>query len=146
MTKMKKKANVKIILLCVFAGFLYVLPFLSMFFIAIFFDGEKTFEIKDNVVEISNGKMMVENVDGFYDEEEKMYYIVGYLKNKTDKTYTDIGLQYRVYDEENNVLGSADSVYLEYLAKGENWRFKIMYSDIDASDVHHFELHRVEYN
>lgn len=143
---MKRTKNSKIILLCILAIFIYALPFICMFSFAIFFDGEKKFEVKDNLVEISGGKMIVENVNGFYDEEYKTYYIVGYLKNKTKDEYSDINMQYRVYDEENNILGSTDYTYLEHLDEGETWKFKVMYSDIDAKDVHHFEFHRIEYD
>ena len=52
--------------------------------------------------------MIVENVNGFYDEEYKTYYIVGYLKNKTKDEYRNIDIEYRVYDEENNILGNTD--------------------------------------
>lgn len=143
---MKKKINIKIILLCIFACIIYILPFVCMFIFAIFIDGEKSFEIKGDTVEISGGKMVVENVTGFYDEEYKTYYIVGYLKNKTDKDYTEIDIEYRVYDEKDNILGNASSTYLEQLDKGDTWKFKIMYSDIDAIDVNHFEFYRVSYN
>ncbi len=143
---MKKTSNSKVILLCVLAGAIYILPFIFMFTFAIFVDGEKKFEIKGDIVEISDGKMVVENATGFYDEEYKAYYVVGYLKNKADKKYTNIELEYRVYDEKNNVLGDAGGTYLEYLDKGDTWKFKVIYSDVDASDVHHFAFHKISYD
>lgn len=141
---MKRISNVKVILLCIFACAIYIVPFLFLF--SVFFDVEKTFEIKEDVVEISNGKMVVENETGFYDEEYKAYYITGYLKNKTDKKYTNVELEYRVYDEKDNILGDAGSTYLEYLDRGDTWKFKVIYSDIDASEVHHFAFHRISYD
>ncbi len=143
---MKKTSNIKIILLCILASFIYIAPFLFMFVFSFFFDVEKTFEIKEDVVEISNGKMIVENETGFYDEENKAYYIIGYLKNETDKKYTNVELEYRVYDEEDTILGDAGSTYLEYLDEGDTWKFKVIYSDIDANEVHHFSFHGIVYD
>lgn len=141
---MKKTKKWQIILIVVLAMIIYLLPIVSIFVISYFEEKAKTFEVKDNIVEIAKGKLMIEKVESFYDEEDETYYITGYLKNKTENEYSFLDISYRLYDKEGNVLGEA-TAYLDNLSSKKTWKFKATYSEIDANEVDHFEFLGIDY-
>lgn len=141
---MKKTKTWKIVLLCILCVVIYLLPITGIVFVSYVEEKGKTFEIKDNIIEISKGKMIIEGEDAFYDEKEETYYITGYLKNTTKKEYDNVSVSYRLYDVDSNILGEATS-YLETLGSKKTWKFKAIYSDIDASEVSTFEFLGVDY-
>lgn len=141
---MKKTKKWQIVLIVVLAMIIYVLPIASIFVLSYFEEKAKTFEVKDNIIEISKGKLIIENVDSFYDEEDKTYYVTGYLKNTTEKEYEFIDISYRLYDKDGNILGEA-TTYLDNLSSKKTWKFKAIYSDIDAKEVDKFEFLGIDY-
>lgn len=141
---MQKKNAKKIILILVLGLCVYVLPVIGIFSLFYFSEQDKTFEMKDNIIEISKGKLIIKDATSYYDEEDDTYYIIGYLKNKTENSYDSISLEYRVYDKEGNILGNA-MTYLEELEANKSWKFKAIYSEIDASEIDSFEFSRIDY-
>jgi len=141
---MKKTKKWQIILIVALAMIIYVLPIASIFVLSYFEEKAKTFEVKDNIIEISKGKLIIENVDSFYDEEDKTYYVTGYLKNTTEKEYDFIDISYRLYDKDGNILGEA-TTYLDNLSSKKTWKFKATYSDVDANEVDKFEFLGIDY-
>ena len=51
---------------------------------------------------------------------------------------------YNVYDKEGNLLGTANA-YIDNLGKGQTWKFKAYYTDIDSKDVVSYKLDTVEH-
>lgn len=101
---------------------------------------------RNGSVSINDGKLMIQkDIDGYYEEEDKTFYILGTLTNNTANYYDYIELEYIVYDEEGNILGNA-SATLNQLKKGKSWRFKIVYDGIDAKEVSSFELSNININ
>lgn len=141
---MKKTKTWKIVLLVLLAFLIYALPTILIILFGIFEESPKKFEIKDNIVEISKGKMTITDMESFYNEEDNTYYVTGYLKNKTDKTYTGLSIEIRLYDKEGNILGEETS-YLETLKENKTWRFKISYSGIDSKEVDSYEITEIYY-
>lgn len=141
---MKKTKKWQIVLLCILCVGIYLLPVLGVFVISYFEEKAKTFEIKDDFIEISEGNIVIEQEDSFYSEEEDIYYVTGYLKNKTKNKYESIYLEYRLYDKEGNILGEA-TAYLETLDSEKTWKFKATYDNLDAKDVSSFEFIEIDY-
>lgn len=141
---MKKTKKWQIILIVVLAMIIYVLPIAGIFVLSYFEEKTKTFEVKDKIIEISKGKLIIENVDSFYDEEDKTYYVTGYLKNTTEKEYDFIDISYRLYDKDGNILGDA-AAYLDNLGSKKTWKFKAIYTNIDAKEVEKVEFLEIDY-
>lgn len=98
---------------------------------------------RNGSISIDDGKLIIQkDIDGYYEEEDKTFYILGTLTNNTSNYYDYIELEYIVYDEEGNILGNA-STTLNQLKKGKSWRFKIAYDEIDAKEVSSFELSNI---
>lgn len=141
---MKKTKKWQIILICILGVMIYLLPMVGIFVVSYFEERGKAFEIKNNTIEISKGKMIIEKEDSFYNEDDKTYYITGYLKNTTEDDYDFINIYYRLYDADGNVLGEA-TAYLETLSSKKTWKFKAVYNDIDANEVSKFEFLNIDY-
>lgn len=75
---------------------------------------------------------------GTYNKENNSYLITGYIKNISDKMYEDIEISYTLYDNSNNIIGTANT-YLEKLDKNKTWKFTAEYKGINAKSITHFE-------
>ncbi len=135
-----KKTSKWIIALIVIGCLYYIVP-LGLFFVAMITDNFKVdYKImEDGTVEIDKNKLTIQkDVKGYYNEEKNAYYIEGKVKNNTKKDYDGINIDYYLYNEEGEVLGSAGT-YFQKLGPGKTWSFKIIYEDVDASKVYSFE-------
>lgn len=113
-------------------------PFLVIFIFALN-DTSSSFKVKkDGTVSIDkNSVTILSEVKGSYDEEEDCYFIEGTIKNNTDDVRS-INVVYNVYDNSNNILGTAEA-YLDNLDSNGTWKFKANYCDY-ASDVSDFKI------
>ena len=92
-----------------------------------------------------NFKSTISNeIKSYYDSDKEAFYIVGTFKNNTAKQYTDITLNFAVYDLNGNILGNAYA-HLDQIDKNETWKFKANYDDVDATDAVSYKLIEVEY-
>lgn len=95
---------------------------------------------RNGSISIDGGSLTIQKeVEGYYDEQRKVFYILGTLTNNSSDDYDTIDIEYLVYDEEGNVLGNA-SAYLNKLKKGQSWKFKVIYDGMDAKDIKKFEI------
>jgi hypothetical protein len=141
---MKKTKKIQIVLLVILAVVIYSLPVVGILFLNKLDEESTKFEVKEDIVDIGNGNMTISNVESFYQEEDEIYYVVGYLKNETDKDYESISLTYRFYDENGIILGDAET-YVSNLNEQDTWKFKVLFSEIDADLVKTYELIAVKY-
>lgn len=142
---MRKRKWWQVGLIFLVAFVVYALPAILIFTIAIFdSNGSKKFEVKDNIVEISKGKMKITDMESFYSEENNQYYVTGYLKNETTKKHTGISIEIRIYDKDGYVLGESSS-YLDEIKENQTWKFKIIYEEIDAKEAASYEITEVYY-
>ena len=101
---------------------------------------------KDGNMIIEKNKFMInKDMNSFYDDETKSFYVEGIFKNNTEKTYYNISLTYTIYDLDGNVLGNAYA-YLDRINSSEKWKFKATYLDIDATDAVSYKLIDISYN
>ena len=100
---------------------------------------------KDGTILIDKERFTISNeIKSYYDSDKETFYIVGTLKNNTTKQYSDIVLNFAVYDLNGNILGNAYA-YLDQIDKNETWKFKANYDDVDATDAVSYKLIEVEY-
>lgn len=105
---------------------------------------EKLYE-QDGIVYIDKGNLTItKDVVGYYNSENNIYYVEGYLHNNSDKSYKAISISYTIYDAKGNVLGESNA-FLSNLEKGKTWNFKSVYDDIDSKDALRFEIREVTY-
>ena len=140
---MKKKRNLIVIIAVTIGILVYICPFL-LIIAGIYIDSKKTdFEVNNNIVYIDKGKITIDNVSSYYNEEEELYYIIGYAHNNSDKSFSGVTLTYRIYDKNGVILGDS-TTFLDNFEKGKVWKFKIIYSDIDSKDVGNVEFINVD--
>ena len=136
---MKKKKNTLIVILVIIGILIYISPII-MVVAGIFLDTVETkYEINNNIVSIDKGKITVDNVSSYYNEEDNSYYIIGYAHNNSNKNYSNLSLKYRMYDKNGVILGDS-LAYLDEFKTNKVWKFKIIYSDIDSKDVDKIEF------
>ena len=81
----------------------------------------------------------------FYDKETDTYYVTGTIKNTLeDECRNYVNISYNVYDKDGDLLGTANA-YIDNLGKGQTWKFKAYYTDIDSKDVVSYKLDTVEH-
>lgn len=100
------------------------------------------FKVKDNITYVKDN-VKIYDTTGFYNEDNKSYYVQGYLENISDVNYDVVSVEYLVYDKDNSLLGTAYAS-IDNLKKDGKWKFKAIYEDIDSSEVAKFELSTVE--
>ncbi len=135
--KPKKKSNKFLILIIVLAVLIYLIP--SLFLMgAIAYDILDTTEYveKDDSIIIENGKVTLTNLNGYYDKETNEYYIYGYI-NKPKKDYT-LDLVFDVYDANGYIIGQAETTI--EIEKDENYKFKAIYYETDASEIVNYKI------
>ena len=136
---MKKKKNILIVILVIIGILIYISPII-MVVAGIFLDTVETkYEINNNIVSIDKGKITVDNVTSYYNEEDNSYYIIGYAHNNSKKNYSNLSLKYRMYDRNGVILGDSEA-FLDEFKSNKVWKFKIIYSDIDSKDVDKIEF------
>lgn len=93
-------------------------------------------EVYDNVQE--NEKFTILEDVGYADEYGIAYYIEGTIKNNTSKQYSYVQVQFNVYDESGNIIGSClDNV--NNLEGEGTWKFKAICSG-EASEIKSYKL------
>ena len=82
---MKKKKN-RIVIIAIIIGILvYISPFILIIF-GIYIDSKRTdFKVNNDIVYIDGGKITIDNVSSYYNDEDGSYYIIGYAHNNSDK-------------------------------------------------------------
>lgn len=101
---------------------------------------------KDGNIVLEQNKFLInKEINSFYDEDTKGFYIEGVFKNNTKRTYYDVSLSYTIYDLEGNILGNAYA-YIDRISSEENWKFKASYLDVDATDAVSYKLIDISYN
>lgn len=124
---------------------------LCLFFSIIIFDIFKLYDFKydidsyGNIILEKNKFSINKEMNSFYDEDTKTFYIEGILKNNTNNVYYDVSLIYSIYDLEGNILGNAYA-YVDRIGSEETWKFKANYFDIDATDAVSYKLIDISYN
>ena len=109
------------------------------------FEATRLYE-KDGVYYIDKGNLTItSDVVGYYNSENNIYYVEGYLHNNSERAYKEISVSYTIYDIKGNVLGES-STYLSCLDKGKTWNFKSVYDEIDSKKALKFELRKVRYD
>lgn len=136
----KKMIPVWVILIGVVGVLLYSFLFWKIFNYSFKYEVEK-----DGTILIDKEKFTISNeIKSYYDSDKEAFYIVGTFKNNTAKQYTDITLNFAVYDLNGNILGNAYA-HLDQIDKNETWKFKANYDDVDATDAVSYKLIEVEY-
>lgn len=136
-----KKKTPKWVIVLIVVGCLYYLVPIGLFTAAILMDNfQVEYKVMDDgSINIDKNKLTIQKeVKGYYNEEKQAYYIEGKIKNNTKKDYNGISLNYIVYNEDGEVLGEATN-YIQKLAAGKTWNFKLIYDDVDANKVAKFE-------
>lgn len=148
-----EKSNIKttrkpvLIGLVIGGTLLYILFFVGMFYLMFKLDTSVHTDFEKN----QYGEIIVDNnvkiygTSGLYLDSVESYYVQGYLENNNN--YHDIEfvtVEYNVYDMSNTLLGTADA-YIEVVNSNTKWKFKAIYSGIDASKVSRYELSKVEF-
>lgn len=114
----------------------------------LFFEFENSvyteFEENKNGDIVLKKDIKIYDFDGFYDEEEKSYYVQGYLENNSKNDIEFVYIEYFVYDKNDVLLGTAYGS-VDNLKANNKWKFKAIYSDIDSNEVSRFELSKVEF-
>ena len=135
-TKKKRKYRNIIIIIVAIVLLYCFLPSITIF-TALFFGIDNTkFIENNNSIIVDNGKVTISNINEYYYNETKEYIVYGYISN-VKKDYT-IDIEYNLYDSNNYVIGTA-FCNLE-MKKGENYKFKAIYYDNDASEVVNYKL------
>lgn len=147
-----EKSNIKttskpvLIGLVIGIGLLYILFFVGMFYLMFKLDTSVHTEFEKN----SYGEIIVDNnvkvygTSGLYLDSVESYYVQGYLENNSNNDIEFVAVEYNVYDMNNTLLGTADA-YIEVVNSNTKWKFKAIYSGIDASKVIRYELSKVEF-
>ena len=150
MKENKKKIPSWVILIIVLVSIFMVLPVLVFVGVTVYFafnDFDKVEMIEDGNYTVIDDSFKIDNktVKGFYDKETDTYYITGTIKNTLDDECRNyVNISYNVYDKEGNLLGTANA-YIDNLGKGQTWKFKAYYTDIDSKDVVSYKLDTVEH-
>ena len=144
--KPKRTNKWVMVLIVVVATLFTVLPFGLVIYSFFAFENSvyTEFEEKENGDISIKKDIKVYDVEGFYNEEEKSYYVQGYLENKSKSDLEFINIEYSVYDKEDTLLGTAYAS-IDSLKANTKWKFKAIYSDIDSSEISRFELSEVEF-
>ena len=146
----KKKIPGWAILIIVLVSIFMVLPVLVFIGITAYFifsDYDETGIVEEGSYTIIDDSFKLDNttVKGFYDKESDTYYITGTIKNTLeDESRNYVNISYNVYDKDGDLLGTANA-YIDNLGKGQTWKFKAYYSDIDSKDVVSYKLDKVEH-
>ena len=146
----KKKIPSWVILIIVLVSIFMVLPVLVFVGVTVYFafnDFDKVEMIEKGNYTVIDDSFKIDNktVKGFYDKETDTYYITGTIKNTLeDECRNYVNISYNVYDKEGNLLGTANA-YIDNLGKGQTWKFKAYYTDIDSKDVVSYKLDTVEH-
>lgn len=144
----KKKVPKWVILVVVCIVVFIILPMLAFIgFIAYsIFTNYETELIEEGNYTIIDKSLKIDNslVKGFYDKDTDTYYVTGSISNTDDECYNYVNISYNVYDKEGDLLGTANA-YIDNLGKGQTWKFKAYYTDIDSKDVVSYKLNTVEH-
>lgn len=141
----KKKKKGLIILIVLVATIFTVLPLIFMVYAIFNFENSVYTEFEES----ESGEVLLKKdtkiyeVEGFYNESDKTYYIQGYLENLTKEEIGYVTIEYLVYDDEDALLGTAYAS-IDSLKGNSRWKFKAIYFDIDSNEVSRFELSKVE--
>ena len=145
---MKKKNNKGLIIAIIIAVIYTLLPmiiFIGTIFFIDSFDYPEILENADGTIIIENGNLTIEpDIKNYYDEENEIYYVEGYLANNTDEEVENIYIEYTLYDINNNVLGTA-TAYLNKLDALARWKFKATYIENDAKSVVKVKISDIDY-
>ena len=144
--KPKRTSKWLVVLIIVVASIFTILPIVGMVYAIFEFDNSVYTEFKEN----ESGEIVVKkdiliyDSEGFYNEEEKAYYVQGYLENNSKNDIEYLNIEYLVYDKEGTLLGNAYG-NVDILKAGTKWKFKAVYSDFDSDEASKFELSKVEF-
>lgn len=144
--KPKRTSKWLVVLIVVVASIFTILPIVGMIYAFFEFDNSVYTEFKEN----ESGQIVVKkdiviyDSKGFYNEEEKAYYVQGYLENNSKNDIEYLYIEYLVYDKEGTLLGNAYG-NVDILKAGTKWKFKAIYSDFDSNEASKFELSKVEF-
>ena len=94
--------------------------------------------IEDEVQNAQNEKFTLTDDHGYSDEYGLAYYIEGTVKNNTNHTYSYVQIQFNVYDENNNVIGSCLDNINNFEANG-SWKIKAICTG-EAKDVRSYKF------
>lgn len=140
---MKNKIPNWVKIICTFGVCMFI--FFMIYGLSNIYDFKYDIDNEGNII-IEKDKFIInKEINSFYDEETKGFYIKGTIKNKSKKTYYNVSLNYIIYDLEGNILGNAYA-YLDRINSEESWNFKASYLDIDATDAVSYKLVEVNYN
>ena len=142
----KRTSKWLIVLIVVVASIFTILPIVGMIYAIFEFDNSVYTEFKKNETgeTVIKKDILIYDSEGFYNEEEKSYYIQGYFENKSKNDIEFIYIEYLVYDENDVLLGTA-YCSIDTLKADTKWKFKAVYSDFDSDEASKFELSKVEF-
>ena len=140
---MKKGIPNWVIVICTLGVLLFFM--LVTFNLFNLYDFKYDIDSYGNIILEKNKFSINKEMNSFYDEDTKGFYVEGILKNNTKKTYYDVTLSYTIYDLEGNILGNAYA-YIDRISSEETWKFKASYLDIDATDAVSYKLIDISYN
>lgn len=91
---------------------------------------------------ISEEKFDYEVTNQYADEYGMSYYIEGTVKNKKNKDYSYVQIEFVCYDSAGNNLGTAiDNT--NNLLGNQNWKFKAMAMFTDVTNIDHCDYHEI---
>ena len=116
--------------------------FLLLILVPLFLTGCSTDDVyqalDDTVQEQENNKFILLEDRGYADEYGVAYYIEGTVRNDTSITYSYVQVQFNVYDEAGNIIGSClDNI--NNLEGNGTWKFKAICTG-DANSVSSYSL------
>ena len=126
-----------IVLIVVFGAIpalLYIITFIALGY----------FAITDNNDNLTKEFEILKINSSYYDIDNKQYVIEGVIKNKTDKDYNDLEIEYYLYDQDGAVI-TTSKAYIENIKPNEKWHFRAK-TEEDIKNVSTFKLNKISGN
>lgn len=143
MENKKKTSKVAMVLLIILAILImYGIP-IALGIWGVFSENVE-FEEKNNKIIVNNKDIVISDIISYYDEENNIYYVEGFLKNNDEDVCNYLYITFNVYDANGNVLGEA-SANINSLASKDTWKFKARYEENDAKYATNYKFTSIEF-
>ena len=142
----KKKSNKTVLIVCIVVGILFFAFVYFMSFFVIFgalaldenLDNSTKYEVVNNEVTFEDGRAVIRDLSGSYNEDTKTYLITGYVNNK-NASVLEIDIDY--YDN-NNYIIAKKTEYID-MHPDKNYKIKVVYDDFDSNEIYNFKVSRI---
>lgn len=147
----KKIGPVKIVIISVIAYCLIsIIPFAFIFLIGLLENSKTDFVVNNNVVNISNGKIVVEQLGSYYNEKTECFVIEnkierldnlkkGFFGFIDDSMYLDV--TFTLKDKDGYIIGNS-FLSVPDLEKNDKWKLFTTFCEDGAKEVASFEVTR----